>query len=107
VAISVQTGEASVGLTLLYARPPVEPARQNVTVGQEIASSPLLPGVMSTGALQTGVAAPGLVEMRTLSMPSVTMQRALEAHVKGPGSTGAAVATHVGDAAPGLFEAYT
>jgi hypothetical protein len=85
----------------------VEPARQNVTVGQEIASSQLPPGVMSTGALQTGVAVPGLVEIRTLSMPSVAMQRALEAHVKGPEPTGLAVATHVGDAAPGLVEAYT
>jgi hypothetical protein len=40
-------------------------------------------------------------------MPSVAMQRALEAHVKGPEPTGLAVATHVGDAAPGLVEAYT
>ena len=78
-----------------------------MTVGQEIASSVLAPGVMSTGALQTGVAAPGLVEIRTLSMPSVAMQRELEAHVKTLEPTGLAVATHVGDAAPGLFEAYT
>ena len=85
----------------------MEPARQNVTVGQEIASSQLVPGVMSTGALQTGVAAPGLVEMLTLSLLSVVMQRALEAHVKGPEPTGLAVATHVGDAAPGLVDAYT
>jgi hypothetical protein len=87
----------------------VEPARQNVAVGQEIAVIQLPPGVMSTGALQTGVAAPGLVEMRTWSWPSVTMQRALEAHVKTlpMEPTGLAVATHVGDAAPGLVEAYT
>ena len=78
-----------------------------MTVGQEIAVIGLLPGVMSTGALQTGVAAPGLVEMRTLCWLSVVTQRALEAHVKGPEPTGAAVATHVGDAAPGLVEAYT
>jgi hypothetical protein len=62
---------------------------------------------MSTGALHTGVAAPGLVEMRTLSWLFVTTQRALEAHVRGPGPTGLAVPTHVGDAAPGLVEAYT
>jgi hypothetical protein len=87
----------------------VEPARQNVTVGQEIAVIGLPPGVMSTGALQTGVAAPGLVEIRTLSMPSVAMQRELEAHVitLPTEPTGLAVATHVGDAAPGLVEAYT
>ena len=76
-----------------------------MAVGQEIAFSHLSSGVMSTGALQTGLAAPGLVEMRTLSWPFVLTQRALEAHVNRTASTGLAVATQVGDAAPGLFEA--